>query len=603
MEFDAELGQSAASLRALEQALADTEVAHQRASTQHALEIAAGAARLAESQRHAETQMTQAAAEAAAALEQEVARAARERESLERDRMAVESDLARQRSEYVELQRVLADTQASAQEALERLSREQTAERARFEMLVAEREKQLQDLEAQKQAADEAAATALAEVEHRFRLTLEAGQRDARTIEHLQEQLKTLGGQLDATRRQRDVLKTEADQVPPLLKQIDEIREENRRRFIHAPVMLFRCTRDGALSQVSQALASLLGYDSPAALQKLDFATTVFESGDELQWIIDRCLSSRSTESVETTWKKKNGSRVIVRLLAAAPTADSIDLAVQDITPLRVLEEKLHNSQRMEAVARYASEVAVTCHNVLRHVEQEELRWLARTDSDAARYHSELLLEEVTRAAKFLQQLAVYGHEQKNAPDLVDLNRVLRDLEPVLKRVAGSDIDLVLPKATKPLNLDVDAERVVERILVNVAAYGRQRMPLGGRLMFEVAPVNVDRKFVEKYPNVRPGAHVLLTVNEVKRALRPELLAAVQGQATGRDASASAHPGVDLGVLQALVSDCGGHLWMIAEPTGDMVLRIHLPRRVLDRPESPPAKRSDRERWVNQVAS
>ena len=173
---------------------------------------------------------------------------------------------------------------------------------------------------------------------------------------------------------------------------------------------------------------------------------------------------------------------------------------------------------------------------------------------------------------------------------------MLRDMEPVLKRVAGCNIELVLPKPSTPLNLDVEAERV-ERMLVNVAAYGRERMPLGGRLMIEVASVVVDRTFVAKYPNVRPGAHVLLTVNEVRGPIRPGFLAAhTQSSGANATASASDNPGVDLGALQALVNDCGGHLWMMAEPPGDMVLKIHLPQPVLDGPAEPltGAPRSDR---------
>ena len=526
-----------------------------------------------------------------------------ERADFERALMATEADLARQRAEYTALQQTLDETRATAQETLERVSNDRATERARLEALVAERDTRLQEQAALKQASDEAAARTLADLEHRLRLTLAAGNRDSRAIAQLQEQLEALGEELEATRSQREILKTAADRVPQLRQQIDDIREENRRQFDHTPVNMCRCSRDGAVTQVNHALAGFLGYGTPEEVQKVDFAGTVFESGDELQWIVDRCLASRSTESVETTWRRKDSSRVIVRVLAVATTADSIDLAAQDITTFRELEEKLRNSQRMEAVARYGSEVAVTCHNLLRHVKQEGQQWLARIDSDTARYQGGLLLDEVTRAAGFLRQLAVYGNEQKNAPELVNVNKVLRDLEPVLKRVAGGNIEIVLPQASTPLNLDVEAERV-ERILVNVAAYGRERMPLGGRLMIEVASVVVDRTFVAKYPNVRPGAHVLLTVNEVRGAVRPDFSAAISTQASGANATAPAsnNPGVDLGALQALVSDCGGHLWMMAEPPGDMVLKIHLPRRVLDRPDPrAQAKRPGRARWINRA--
>ena len=422
------------------------------------------------------------------------------------------------------------------------------------------------------------------------------------TIAQLQEQLKTLGEELETTRRQRDVLKITADRVPQLHKQIDDTRAEHRRWFADAPVSMLRCRRDGAITQVTHALATLLGYNTPEDLQKVEFAATVFDSGDELQWIVDRCLASRSTESVETTWKRKDGTRVIVRVLAVATTTDSIDLAAQDVTTLREIEEKLRNSQRMEAVARYASEVAVNCDNLLRHVREEGEQWLPRITSEAARYQAELLLDEVARAAGFLRQLAVYGNEQKKIPELVEVNKLLRDMEPVLRRVAGDNIELVLPKASAPLNVDVDAERI-ERMLVNVAAYGRERMPLGGRLMIDIASVVVDREFVTKYPNVRPGAHVLLTVNEVRGPVRPDFLA-VHTQASRANATAAAgeNPGVDLGALQALVSDCGGHLWMMAEPPGDMVLKIHLPRRALDHLDSrAPAKRPAGARWINRL--
>jgi PAS domain S-box-containing protein len=522
-----------------------------------------------------------------------------ERANLESARMAIEADLARQCAGYTVLHQTLDQTRATAQETLERLSRDRATERARLEALVAYRDTQLQKQTAGKQASDQAAAKTLADVEHRLRLTIAAGNRDSRAIAQLQEQVEALGEELEATRSQREVMKTEADRVPRLRKQIDDIRAENRRQFDHTPVNMCRCGRDGAIKQVTHALANLLGYDTPDELQKVDFAGNVFESGGELQWIVDRCLASRSTESVETTWTRKDGSSIIVRVLAVATTPESIDLAAQDITTLRVLEEKLRNSQRMEAVARYASEVAVTCDNLLRHVKQEGQQWLARIDSDTARYHGELLLDEVTRATGFLRQLAVYGNQQKNAPELVDVNKVLRDLEPVLKRVAGGNVELVLPKASTPLNLDVEAERV-ERMLVNVAAYGRERMPFGGQLMIEVASVEVDRNFVAKYPNVRPGAHVLLTVNEVRGAVRPDFSATVSHQASCANASASDNPGVDLGALQTLVSDCGGHLWIMAEPPGDMVLKIHLPRRVLDRPDPrAAAKRPGRARWIN----
>src|SRR5205085_10892691 len=120
---------------------------------------------------------------------------------------------------------------------------------------------------------------------------------------------------------------------------------------------------------------------------------------------------------------------------------------------------------------------------------------------------------------------------------------------PMLKGVSDANTDVVPPQPSTPLNLDCEA-RAVERMLVNVAAYGRERMPLGGKLMIDVDSVVVDREFVAQHPNVRPGEHVLLTVNEQRRTASTESPAI--STFTGD------RPGVDLGALQTLVSECGG---------------------------------------------
>jgi hypothetical protein len=209
-----------------------------------------------------------------------------------------------------------------------------------------------------------------------------------------------------------------------------------------------------------------------------------------------------------------------------------------------------------------------------------------------------LILGEVTRAASFLRRLSVYGNKETRTLAPVNLQKVLRDLEPVLKRVAGDDIELVLPKASPAVHVDVESERV-ERVLVNVASYARERMPHGGRLNIELATVVVERRFIAKYPNVRPGDHVLITITEERGTVRNGSPAGLPDEsAAAASRPAPEKPGVDLGALLSLVGNCGGHLWMSAEPPGNMVLKIHLPRPASDGQQAPhaPVPRPDRGR-------
>jgi len=520
-----------------------------------------------------------------------------ERAQSERRQSAANRDLAQLRAERDTLEQSLDHTRATADEILTRVTQDRSIERARLEAIVADLESQLKQQGERMRASEQAASARLADGERRLGEMRAAKDRAGDSIAQLENQLRTLRTELDAAKRHGDALRTAAERVPMLQKEIEEVRAETRRQFEENPANWLRCHRSGEIVHVNRAVSSLLGYE-PAELQRKDFGKLIFDSVTDFRWILDRCLASVSTQSMETPWKRKDGRRIIVRVVAVPVNADSVDLVAEDVTHVRELEERLRNAQRMESVARYGSEVAVTCQGLLNHVKEEGHQWLAGVESDTVRYRGELLLDEVTRATAYLAQLSAYTEEQEKIPDLVDVNKVLRDLEPVLKRVAGENIDIVLPKGSAPLNLDVEP-RPVERMLVNVAAYGRERMPLGGRLKIDVDSVVVDREFVAKYPHVRPGEHVLLIVNEQRRVVRPDPVRASPGSAASGFTGDS--PGVDLGVLQALVTECGGHLWMRAEPPGDMELKIHLPRRVLDLAEQPVAIPSGRSRWIRRA--
>src|SRR5439155_5507941 len=89
----------------------------------------------------------------------------------------------------------------------------------------------------------------------------------------------------------------------------------------------------------------------------------------------------RRTESVETKWRRKDGRRLVVRLLGIPIAPESVDLIVEDITDLRAVEARLRQAHQMEAVGRLAWEVGATCDKLLRDVSQDCQQWLAAVGS------------------------------------------------------------------------------------------------------------------------------------------------------------------------------------------------------------------------------
>jgi PAS domain S-box-containing protein len=340
------------------------------------------------------------------------------------------------------------------------------------------------------------------------------------------------------------------------LEELESSRADGHRLFHQASIPMFRCTKDGVLAEANRMLMVLVGGHSAEELRGVNLAAATFESPNDLSWLIERCVGSKGKESIETTWRRKDGSRLWVRLSACATSSGLIECGVEDLTTVRVLQDRLSQAHRMEAVGRLANEVAVTCGSLLGSVQQNE---------------------EISRAAGLLRQLAAYGDEESRSPAVVELRTVVRDVAPVLKRVAGDAVDVQRPAGRTPLNVDAGAERV-KRLLVNLAAYGRERMPFGGQLKIELGTDVVDRHFAAKHPNVRLGPHALVTVTESPRTARTAgPLQLLDAEAGSSARTVALQPGVDLGTLQELVAECGGHLWMTVEPVGGMVVKIRLP--------------------------
>ncbi|MEO6237179.1 MAG: hypothetical protein ABIQ52_09285 [Vicinamibacterales bacterium] len=494
------------------------------------------------------------------------------RAALERDLTATRSESTRGRHRSA---RVISAHHRRSQEHKRRFETQLTAqsrdaERGRrdSETLVADRDRQLRAQADRHQVAEQVAHDSLAQLQQMLRQALDAGGSE---MARLQQEIDALRRELGATRTHAQALSNVAERVPDLQAQLERSQNEGRRHFERAPYALCRCSPSGAITDANHSFVTLLGFRRVDDLRNMAFVSAAFDTAGDLGWLLEQARTTRKTETVETQWKSRDGRRLVVRLQAFATATGSIEIVAEDVTAVRGLEERLRQAQRMEAVGRLAAEVAVTCDAQLSDVARGAQEWLATIGSDdAMRRHAERLLVDVTRAAAFLKQLGMYGEEQVRALAPVSAQRVLRDLAPVLKRLVGDDIALVLPKSSGSFNVDVDAARL-ERVLINVAGYARERIPAGGQVRIDLATTAVGRKFVARYSNVRPGDHVLITVTEIPAA------GELRGDREG-SARSTGKPGVDLSVLVDLIASCGGHLWLEAQPAGNLVVKIHLPK-------------------------
>ena len=177
------------------------------------------------------------------------------------------------------------------------------------------------------------------------------------------------------------------------------------RLFQQAGLAMFRCRRDGALTQVNRAAMTLVSRRTIDELRGGQFATAVFEDPKGLSLLIERCVTSRTRESIEPTgaarWRPALRALVGLRLLARRDR-DSRRGPHASSRPGGAAWPVAANGSGWTA----RSEVAITCGNLLNDIHQTIQEWLISSGgSTASRQQGELLLAEVTRAAGLLQQL------------------------------------------------------------------------------------------------------------------------------------------------------------------------------------------------------
>src|SRR5258708_346495 len=192
--------------------------------------------------------------------------------------------------------------------------------------------------------------------------------------------------------------------------------------------------------------------------------------------------------SFETRCRTRDGRILDVNvwsalLLDGAGLVKGVVHMVADVTERKRLEAQLHHSLKMEAVGRLAGGVAHDFNNLLMIINGYSQMLLSGTaPGDPRRSDLEEVVKAAERAADLTNQLLAFSRRQIVQPKLLDLNSLVRDLERMLKRVIGEDIELVTRLQAK-LNPVVADPGQIEQVVLNMTGNARDAMPGGGKLM------------------------------------------------------------------------------------------------------------------------
>lgn len=295
-----------------------------------------------------------------------------------------------------------------------------------------------------------------------------------------------------------------------------------------------------------------------------------------------KVLSGKILPAIEHRLIHKDGSVRWVRN-KAVPRYDergrlaAYDGLVSDITDRKRVEEQLYQSQKMESIGRMAGGVAHDFNNYLTAIIGFSETLMRKLKPEDLQYK---ILDKINnsalKAADVTRQLLAFSRKQLIEPQILDLNKCIENVQRMLERLIGEDIDLVtvLPADIGMVKADPTQ---IEQIIVNLAVNSRDAMPNGGKLTLETQNVEIDEKTAAQYAGIPPGLYVALSVSDTGAGIPDDIMPFIfdpffttkeKGKGTG----------LGLSTVYGIVELHKGKILAFSEEGKGTAFRVYLPR-------------------------
>ena len=274
------------------------------------------------------------------------------------------------------------------------------------------------------------------------------------------------------------------------------------------------------------------------------------------------------------------GSDTHMFLSRKAPYRDSrgniagvLGIAV-DVTERRKMEEELRKAQRMESIGTLAGGVAHDFNNLLTVIKGYSQLLLEELNGTPAHDKLQQIESAAEKAATLTRQLLAFSRQQVLQPRIINLNHIVRDMEKMLRRVIGEDIDFSVVAADGLHSILADPGQI-EQVIMNLAANARDAMPRGGKFTIETANVTLDDDHSAEM-KVTAGAYVQLAVSDTgsgmdeatqARMFEPFFTTKPPGKGTG----------LGLSTVYGITKQSGGYIWVYSQVGRGTTFQMYFP--------------------------
>ena len=391
-----------------------------------------------------------------------------------------------------------------------------------------------------------------------------------------------LGGQPAVLEIARDI--TERQGMETALR---EAEAKFRAMFLNGPDALYLASlEEGKISDINRLFESLFGYSRSEAIGATSLHLGLYANPADRARIVAELKANGKVSEFETEGRRKSGelfpcSLSVVTMMLGGETR--IAGAIRDITERKrfdaereKLSGQLAQAQKMESVGRLAGGVAHDFNNLLTVINGYSTLLLRDLkQDDPLRDSLEEIFKAGERAAGLTRQLLAFSRKQVLEPRRLDINRVVKDMRPMLVRLVGEDIEVRVALRAEGGMVFADPHQL-EQVVMNLAVNSRDAMPRGGKLLIETACVERDESYARQHSETPAGRYVTLLVSDTgagmdeetkNRIFEPFFTTKGVGKGTG----------LGLSMVQGIVAQSGGYVEVYSEEGKGTTFKIYLP--------------------------
>ncbi len=259
---------------------------------------------------------------------------------------------------------------------------------------------------------------------------------------------------------------------------------------------------------------------------------------------------------------------------------EQLIVQISDLSERREVNERLLKAQKMEAIGQLTGGLAHDFNNLLTVIigNLQLLDGKFGADDKSARRVSEAI-DAARKGSDLTKQLLAVARKQELAPQEVEVNALVRGMEPLLSRTIGESVSLKVETVVGNVQALIDPSQL-ESAILNLAINARDAMEKSGTLTIETQTTTLDAFYAERHPDVTPGPYVMIAVSDTGSGMSPELLEKVfqpffttkpQGQGTG----------LGLSMVYGFIKQSGGHISVYSEVGHGTSVKMYLPHKMV----------------------